>query len=441
MCRRTCCACRCTTTASRRLTSVIGVPTHRPAGTSTGVVSGNNAGPAGTTGTATLRHRRRRCPLTSAAIRRAATRKSRLGSRRSALRTSTTARASQCRAKPMSGPIVRRSATKAGRHSRRGLRRRRCPQRYRLRSQVPGRMHNSPHGSRTDRPSHSHHTYRANRQRRRSAATRRVVVNRTTQDSRRRVTTSCPTDRRCTSQSGRCSRRSHGPSRRRRQGLNRLYSHAHSRMHNNPRASRSDRKPHTHRTHRDHRQHHKTGTSPTAAPKRPTGDRTNWDDGKGHQGCVKKDDRVGDCASPGHRAAIATGPDWRTHAHQRAFKPAFEQISVTIGYGCSWLGPSPANVSCPGITSSHDRFPAMSPADRLSGRDPQLSVVSTKCWRQSRNSWSIPGEHSVRGLGGRRAACPVACQRTPNSRFRFHCGIQLPSLQRRQHPVAKVLLT
>ncbi len=103
-------------------------------------------------------------------------------------------------------------------------------------------------------------------------------------------------------------RRSHGPRRRRCQGLSRLHSHVRSRMHSNPRGRRSGRKSHAHRTHQALRQHHKTGTSPVAAPKRPTADRTNWDDGNGH------------------RAAIATRPIGRAHAHRRAFNPEIEQV-------------------------------------------------------------------------------------------------------------------
>jgi hypothetical protein len=308
MCQRTCCACLSTTTASRRPTSGIGGPTHRPAGTSTGVVSGNNAGPAGTTGTASPRHRRRRCPLTNAAIRRAATRKSRLDSRRSAPRTSTTGRASRCRAKPTSGPIVRRSTSKAGRRNRRrhGLRQRRRPQRYHRRRQVTARTHSSPQGSRTGRQPLRLRTHRANRQRRRTAATPRVVLNRPTQDSPGRATTRGPTVRRSTRKSGRCSRRRHGLRRRRRQGLNPLHSHVLSRMRSTPRGSRTDRKPHTHRMHHAQTLQRKTRTSPTAAPKRRTGDRTNWDDGKDHQGCDTKGDRSDDWAGPRASIGVST---------------------------------------------------------------------------------------------------------------------------------------
>ena len=53
-----------------------------------GVATGNTPGQGGTAGTAMPRHRQRRCPRTSAATRRAATRKTRLGNRRSAPRIS-----------------------------------------------------------------------------------------------------------------------------------------------------------------------------------------------------------------------------------------------------------------------------------------------------------------------------------------------------------------
>jgi hypothetical protein len=269
---------------------------HRLSGTSTGAASGNSADQGGTAGTTTSRQRRRRCLPTSVTTRRAATRKSWLGSRQSALRTLSTGRASQRRARPTRCPIVRRRTSKAGRCTRQSHDLRRCRHQERCcrRSQVRSRMHSYPRGSSTDRRSLSRRTHRANRQRRTTAATPRVALSRPAQDIPRRVTTSCPTVRRCTSKSGRCSKRSHGPRRRRRQGRSRLHSHVLSRMHSTPRGCRTDRKPHIHQTHRARRQQRKTGNSPAAAPKRPTEDWTNRDDGKCHRGFDNKGGGSGD---------------------------------------------------------------------------------------------------------------------------------------------------
>jgi hypothetical protein len=266
---------------------------HHPAGTSTGVASGNNAGPAGTTGTATPRRRLRRCPLTSVAIRRAATRKSGIDSSRSVPKTAATSHARRCLARPISCLTSHRRTSKAGRCSgpshglRRCMRHRRCHRH----SRVLGRIRSHPRRGRPAGQPHRHRTHRPIRQRARTAATLRVVLKPPTHFSRRRVTVLCPIVRRRTSRAGRYSGWSHGPNRRKRQGRSHLHSHAVSRMHSNPRGSRTDRKQHSHRTRRAKWRRSRTAANPRVAIKLPTEDRTGRGDGKGRQGLDNDDER------------------------------------------------------------------------------------------------------------------------------------------------------
>ena len=152
-------------------------------------------------------HRQRRCPRTSAATRRAATRKTRLGNRRSAPRISTTGPMSPCRDKATRRPIVCRRMRKAGRYSTRryGLRRRRRQERFRLHSLVKDRRPSNPCRSKIDPSSRTDRQHLVSRQCRKTTGLRNVL-NRPTQDRTRRGPTKCPIVRRAMSKSDRRGR-------------------------------------------------------------------------------------------------------------------------------------------------------------------------------------------------------------------------------------------